>query len=99
MILIVANFPEVRRYAWNTLLPARAIENQCYVVACNRVGKDGNGVNYTGDSQVIDPQGKLIICAKPNVNQTISFKISIQEVQDFRKSFPAHLDSDDFIIK
>lgn len=99
MILIVANFPEARRYAWNTLLPARAIENQCYVVACNRVGKDGNGVNYTGDSQVIDPQGKLIICAKPNVNQTISSKISIQEVQDFRKSFPAHLDSDDFIIK
>lgn len=99
MILIVANFPEVRSYAWNTLLPARAIENQCYVVACNRIGKDGNGVNYTGDSQIIDPQGKLIICAKPNVNQIISTKISIQEVQDFRKSFPAHLDSDNFIIK
>ena len=99
MILIVANFPEARSYAWNALLPARAIENQCYVVACNRIGKDGNGVNYTGDSQVIDPQGKVITCAKPNENQIISTKISIQEVQDFRKSFPAHLDSDDFSIK
>ncbi|HNV51684.1 MAG TPA: nitrilase-related carbon-nitrogen hydrolase, partial [Tenuifilaceae bacterium] len=44
LILLVANFPERRRYAWNSLLVARAIENQCYVAACNRVGDDGNGV-------------------------------------------------------
>lgn len=99
MILIVANFPEPRRYAWNTLLPARAIENQCYIAACNRVGLDGNGVNYTGDSQIIDPQGKIIVLANPNENQIISSKIDIQEVVNFRKSFPAHLDADGFIIK
>jgi len=98
MILIVANFPEPRRYAWNTLLPARAIENQCYVAACNRVGLDGNGVNYTGDSQIIDPQGKIIALANPNENQILSANINIQEVLNFRKAFPAHLDADGFVI-
>lgn len=99
MILIVANFPEPRRYAWNTLLPARAIENQCYVAACNRVGLDGNGVNYTGDSQIIDPQGKIIALANPNENQAISANINLQEVINFRKAFPAHLDADGFVIQ
>ncbi|HCT29590.1 MAG TPA: amidohydrolase [Bacteroidales bacterium] len=99
MILIVANFPELRRYAWNTLLPARAIENQCYVAACNRVGVDGNGVNYTGDSQIIDPQGKIIALANPNEYQIVSANINIQEVINFRRSFPAHLDADGFIIQ
>jgi len=98
MILIVANFPEARNHAWNTLLPARAIENQCYVTACNRIGKDGNGVNYTGDSQIIDPQGNILIRAKPNEDQIISANISKKEVIDFRSSFPAYLDADDFTM-
>jgi len=98
MILIVANFPEKRRSAWNLLLPARAIENQCYVVACNRVGTDGNGVSYTGDSQIIDPLGKVIKIATPNEKQIIAAKFSIEEVKKFREAFPAHLDADDFII-
>lgn len=99
MILIVANFPEARNHAWNTLLPARAIENQCYVTACNRIGKDGNGITFTGDSQIIDPQGKILIGAKPNEDQIISANISIKDVIDFRNSFPAHLDADEFTIK
>jgi omega-amidase len=98
MILIVANFPESRRHAWNTLLPARAIENQCFIAACNRVGKDGNGINFTGDSQIINPQGNILKLAAQNENEVISMNITIQEVVDFRNSFPAHLDSDDFII-
>lgn len=99
MILIVANFPEARNLAWNTLLPARAIENQCYVTACNRIGKDGNGVTFTGDSQIIDPQGKILIGAKPNEDQIISASLSIKDVIDFRSSFPAYLDADEFTIK
>jgi len=98
MILIVANFPENRRHAWNTLLPARAIENQCFVAACNRVGKDGNGVNFTGDSQIIDPLGKILVSAKANENQIISTHITLQELTSFRNSFPAYLDADDFTI-
>jgi len=98
MILVVANFPEPRRYAWNTLLPARAIENQSFVVACNRVGKDGNGVNYTGDSQVIDPQGKILKLGKQNESQILSASLQLSEITAMRNSFPAHLDADEFTI-
>jgi len=98
MILVVANFPESRRLAWNTLLPARAIENQCYVVACNRVGKDGNDVNYTGESQIVTPLGKPLTSAKSNENQIITASISLQDLTNFRTSFPAYLDADSFAI-
>ena len=57
LILYVANWPERRRLHWQTLLKARAIENQSYVVGVNRVGVDGNGLNYAGDSVSIDPLG------------------------------------------
>jgi predicted amidohydrolase len=98
MILMVANFPEKRKIAWNALLPARAIENQCYVVACNRVGKDGNDVNYSGDSQILDPNGVILKKANPNENQIIAASLNIQEVVNIRKSFPVYLDADNFTI-
>ena len=72
LILLVANFPERRRYAWNSLLVARAIENQCYVAACNRVGTDGNGVNHSGDSQILDTLGQPITIANPNQDAIIT---------------------------
>ena len=98
LILIVANFPEKRNYAWNSLLIARAIENQSFVVACNRVGKDGNGINYSGDSQIIDPMGTIIVKAKANENQTIDAIIDIKNLESVRESFPVNLDSDNFTI-
>ena len=60
VLLYVANWPEQRSLAWKTLLQARAIENMSYVVGVNRVGKDANGNNYTGDSSVFDPLGEKI---------------------------------------
>jgi predicted amidohydrolase len=57
--LVVANWPEARRFHWQTLLQARAIENQAYVVACNRVGT-GGGLEYCGDSRIVDPLGELL---------------------------------------
>lgn len=98
LMLIVANFPEKRKNAWNALLPARAIENQCYVVACNRVGKDGNDVTYSGDSQILDPNGLILKKGNPNENQIVSAILNIQEVINIRKSFPVHLDADNFTI-
>jgi predicted amidohydrolase len=59
VLLVVANWPERRAMQWKALLCARAIENQCYVIACNRVGVDGNGVNHSGDSCVISPLGEV----------------------------------------
>lgn len=58
LLLYTANWPGARRQHWNRLLPARAIENLCYVAAVNRVGEDGKGHGYTGDSQVLDFQGR-----------------------------------------
>ena len=49
LLIYVANWPQKRNHAWKTLLQARAIENQCYVVGVNRVGEDGNGINYSGE--------------------------------------------------
>ncbi len=58
LMLVVANWPDVRSHAWRVLLMARAIENQAYVAGINRVGEDGNAVSYSGDSAVIDPRGE-----------------------------------------
>jgi predicted amidohydrolase len=60
LLLYVANWPQKRIAHWDALLKARAIENQCYVVACNRVGNDGNGLVYNGHSQAIDFFGKYL---------------------------------------
>lgn len=61
--LVVANWPATRREHWQTLLRARAIENQAWVVAANRVGKDGNGLAHLGDSAIIDPLGEPVALA------------------------------------
>ena len=62
LYLVPANWPEVRRVHWQTLLQARAIENQAYVIGCNRVGV-GGGLTYVGDSRIIDPVGELLSTA------------------------------------
>jgi predicted amidohydrolase len=63
LIIYVANWPERRSHAWKTLLQARAIENQCYVAAVNRVGSDGKGIGHSGDSMVVDPLGAVLATA------------------------------------
>ncbi|WP_220429236.1 amidohydrolase [Tenuifilum thalassicum] len=98
LMLLVANFPERRRYAWNSLLVARAIENQAYIAACNRVGTDGNGFNHTGDSQILDPMGQLIALAKPNRKEIIYADIDLEHLNRIREGFPVHLDADRFKI-
>ncbi len=60
ILIYVANWPERRNHAWKTLLQARAIENQCYVVGVNRVGNDGNDIHHSGDSMIIDPMGEVL---------------------------------------
>src|SRR6478672_6609984 len=60
VLIYVANWPEKRVHAWTTLLRARAIENQCYVIGVNRTGEDGNKIHYTGESMAIDPMGEIL---------------------------------------
>jgi predicted amidohydrolase len=64
LLIYVANWPDRRIHAWKTLLQARAIENQCYVVGVNRVGKDGNDIQYSGESMVVDPLGEMLYTKK-----------------------------------
>ena len=64
LLIYVANWPEKRSHAWKTLLQARAIENQCYVVGVNRTGNDGNNIYHSGDSMIIDPMGEVLYTKK-----------------------------------
>ncbi|MFA6945629.1 MAG: amidohydrolase [Pedobacter sp.] len=95
MLLIVANWPERRSLHWRTLIPARAIENQSFVVAVNRVGHDGNEVYHSGDSMCIDPNRKVIYY-KPNDEHLYTFSINRDDLISARESFPFFKDADGF---
>lgn len=96
-MLYVANWPETRRYAWSQLLIARAIENQCYVAGVNRVGMDGKGMHYTGDSALIDPKGE-VRAALPGESLTIGL-FDGAGLEAFREKFPVALEADDFALR
>lgn len=95
LILCAANWPSARRLAWRTLLMARAIENQCYLAGVNRVGHDGNGLDYSGDSLLVDYKGGVQVDLQqgPCV-QTATLDSSA--LKRFRTKFPAWMDADDF---
>lgn len=97
ILLCVANWPMVREETWNTLLKARAIENQCYVIAVNRTGTDGNNIQYNGQSVILDAKGqeKMKAGNETEVLETILDKYKLQE---YRKTFPVLKDSDSFQI-
>lgn len=96
MIVYVANWPNGRRFAWETLLKARAIENQCYVVGVNRVGEDPF-TNYSGGSQIIGPLGETIVADNDSFSsQIITADVSMEHLQAYRKKFPVLDDADAF---
>ena len=93
----VANWPEKRRHAWRTLLAARAIENQCYAIGVNRVGTDGNGHHYSGESSIIDPLGNVVwSCDAKEEVHTYTFEK--QPLLEVRSQFPFLKDADQFIL-
>ena len=96
LMLYVANWPEARRYPWGQLLIARAIENQSCVVGVNRVGMDGNGIHYSGDSVVVDPKGLVIGACAPAKEEIVTSVLDHAALLEFREKFPAGLDADDF---
>jgi predicted amidohydrolase len=95
----VANWPEVRSYPWNMLLIARAIENQSYVAGINRVGYDGNGVLYSGNSTFINAKGKMVANGEEGKERALSVTLSAKELKAFREQFKVGLDWDKFQIK
>ena len=98
LLIYVANWPEVRKKAWKVLLHARAIENMAYVCGVNRVGVDGKGLTYRGDSMVIDPKGKKIATAGKREEITRTCVIKKSELEAFREKFPAWKDADSFTL-
>ncbi|MBP7345193.1 MAG: amidohydrolase [Sediminibacterium sp.] len=97
LLVYVANWPERRNHAWKTLLIARAIENQCYVIGVNRVGEDANGINHSGDTMLIDPLGQVVYhCAHEEAIST--HILDPQHLQDIRQRFPFWKDADQFNI-
>jgi len=98
LLLYVANWPAARAAAWRQLLRARAIENQAYVVGVNRVGPDGNGVAYAGDSAAIDFMGGTL-AEGGDAPALLSVELPHAPLAAFRERFPAHLDADRFNLE
>ena len=99
VLVYCANWPESRKDVWNTLLKARAIENQSFVIGVNRVGVDGNQISYSGNSQLIDAKGRLVASADESAESINFAEFSSKELADFRIKFPLLNDADEFVIK
>jgi len=99
LMINVANFPAERRDIWTTLLKARAIENQCYVAASNRVGTSGMDIYYTGDSVLLNALGEPVSEALPGQEKVITGTFNKASLEKFRKDFPVLPDIDDFSLK
>lgn len=95
VLIYVANWPERRIHAWKTLLQARAIENQCYVVGVNRVGDDGNNIHYSGESMIVDPLGEVLY-TKKDEEDIFTIVLDKTHLQTVREKFPFLRDADDF---
>lgn len=98
LILYVANWPERRNHAWKTLLQARAIENQSFVVGVNRVGEDGNGIYHSGDSMVVDPMGEVLY-TKAHEEDVHTITLEKTKLEEVRSKLPFLKDADQFYIE
>lgn len=97
VLIYVANWPERRSLAWKTLLQARAIENQCYVIGVNRVGNDGNNIYHTGDSMIIDPMGEMLY-TKKDEEDVFTIQLEKEQLDRVREKLPFLKDADGFMI-
>lgn len=97
ILLYVANWPERRNVAWKTLLPARAIENQAYVIGVNRVGVDEKNVSHSGDSMVIDALGKILY-HKEHEEDIFTIELNYEELKKVREQLPFLKDADEFVL-
>ncbi len=97
VLIYAANWPEKRSHAWKTLLCARAIENQCYVIGVNRVGNDGNDIYHSGNTLVIDPLGQVLyhMADEEDIN---TITLSKEKLEEVRNRFPFLNDADGFTI-
>ena len=99
VLIYLANWPVKRIEAWDTLLKARSIENQCYTIGVNRVGKDGNGIPFNGHSKVFDAFGKKLLSATKNIKEVLQIEISLDDLKLKRRQMNFLQDRDDFTLQ
>jgi omega-amidase len=99
LLIYIANWPRSRQAVWDILLKARAIENQTWLAGVNRVGKDGAGIEYSGESCIINPRGEIVLAKDGLSEKMIMNNISYKELKKFREKFPVWKDADPFSIK
>lgn len=97
LAVFIANWPERRAAHWKILLQARAIENQCYVIGVNRVGADGLGIQYSGDSMIFDALGNNLVHLRRTATMHTE-RLSRAALESYREKFPAWIDADNFDI-
>src|SRR4051812_42048742 len=97
LLIYVANWPERRIHAWKTLLQARAIENQSYVVGVNRTGNDGKNIYYTGESMVVNAMGEVLYY-KAHDEDIFTITLEKESLEEIRNKFPFWKDADAFMI-
>jgi len=98
LLLYVANWPDRRVHAWKSLLVARAIENQAYVVGVNRIGKDGKDIEYSGYSIALTPKGEPLSSFEPNKESIETVNLPYKDLESYREEFPVGLDADKFVL-
>ncbi|MFO8053838.1 MAG: amidohydrolase [Bacteroidales bacterium] len=99
LLIYVANWPAPRREVWKTLLEARALENQAFCIGVNRVGKDNNGLAYTGDSMVLNAKAEKLMRSAPNIEHEATVAINKDELNSFREKFPVSMDWDAYKLE
>ncbi|MGB0733110.1 MAG: amidohydrolase [Pontibacterium sp.] len=102
LMINVASWPAARRDVWRTLLKARALENQCFVLGVNRMGEDGMGLSYTGDSLLYTARGEALFDGQPqqtpHVACLLSASLDLAQLRKFQSTFPVALDADPFVL-
>ncbi len=95
LLIYIASFPKIRRNAWSSLLKARSIENQVYTVGVNRVGVDGHGYDYSGDSAILDYNG-IYLYQKADIEDVFTVTLDYNAQKEYRQKFPFLSDRDSF---
>ena len=98
-IIYVANWPSSRSEVWHTLLRARALENQCFVVGANISGDDTGICYHAGDSAIINAYGHTLAQCIPGKVESAAAELDMESLQHFRKKFPVLADADDFLFE
>lgn len=99
LIICVANWPRGRREVWSTLLRARAMENLAYVIGVNRVGRDATGLEYLGDSVLVNPRGEVLSACAVGEESVVVGTMDYAPLASLRAKFPVWQDADDFELK